>query len=142
MTSKIKATGPNMVFRFLHKRFCSYFLAKKFNFLFAFLLKFSLMSTLMFALCSCQALFSSRKITQEGLILPYIKNTANECYYLDEFMPTPNHLVTGKAGSLNLRYYTYNSASYKDWREKQIVLSFYSKDERCWSLFEEFFVLE
>lgn len=77
----------------------------------------------------------------QALLVPYIKNSPNECYYLDEFMPIPNNLVTGKSGSLSLRYYTYNRASYKDWHNKnQIILSFYSKDAQCWSLYEEYYV--
>ncbi len=92
-------------------------------------------------LMSCRTLFSPKAITEEGLLLPFLKNTANECYYLDEFMPTPNNLVTGKSGALNLRYYTFNSATYKEWQDKQIILSFYSKDDHCWSLFEEYYVV-
>lgn len=91
---------------------------------------------------SCASYFSTKKITSEGLTLPFIKNTANECYFLDEFMPVPNNMVTGRTGSISLRYYTYHSAFYKDWPESQIVLSFYSTDERCWSLFEEYFVVQ
>ena len=76
----------------------------------------------------------------DNLVLPFIKNSANECYYLDEFMPTPDNLVTGRTGSLSLRYYTYKHATFKDWQKKNIVLSFYSQDERCWSLFEEYYI--
>ena len=54
---------------------------------------------------------SSKK---NDLVLPFIKNSANECYFLDEFMPVPDNLVSGKSGGLKLRYYTYNKASYKD----------------------------
>lgn len=72
--------------------------------------------------------------------LPFIKNSANECYYLDEFMPVPDSLVSGESGKLRLRYYTYTKANYKDLEDKHIILSFYSDDERCWSLFEEFYV--
>lgn len=97
---------------------------------------------LAFLLSGCQMLFGTRKITGEGLIVPFIKNTPNECYFLDEFMPAPNHLVTGRSGSLNLRYYTYNAATYKDWQDLQIVLSFYSMDSRCWSLYEEYYIVE
>ena len=93
-------------------------------------------------LSGCAVLFSTKKVTQEGLVVPFIKNTPNECYFLDEFMPTPNALVTGRAGSIALRYYTFNSASYKEWKDKQIVLAFYSLDDRCWSLFEEYYVAE
>lgn len=86
---------------------------------------------------ACQTLFHSG---DEGVLLPFLKNSPQECYYLDEFMPVPNNLVSGKMGSLTLRYYTYNTATYKDWTDKRIVLSFYSTDEHCWSLFEEFYV--
>ena len=91
---------------------------------------------------ACQMLFSTKKLTDQGVSLPFLKNTPNECYYLDDFMPVPNNMVTGKSGSLSLRYYTYNGASYKDWQENQVILSFYSKDGRCWSLFEEYFVVD
>ncbi len=74
--------------------------------------------------------------------LPYLKNSANECYYLDEFMPVPDNLVTGLSGALKLRYYSFKFASYKDWSEREIVLSFYSRDDKCWSLFEEFYVVK
>ncbi len=72
--------------------------------------------------------------------VPYIRNSANECYYLDEFMPVPDSLVSGESGALKLRYYTYNSALYKDWAEREVILSFYSRDDKCWSLFEEFYL--
>jgi hypothetical protein len=93
-------------------------------------------------LSSCQLFFPPKGTTQDNLYLPYLKNTENECYYLDDFMPTPNNLVSGKAGSLSLRYYSYNSATYKEWQNKQIVLTFYSKDDHCWSLFEEYYIAD
>src|SRR5690349_10250226 len=34
----------------------------------------------------------------EAVYLPFLKNTPNECYYLDEFMPVPDGLVSGKNG--------------------------------------------
>ena len=74
--------------------------------------------------------------------IPYLKNTANECYYLDEFMPVPDNLVTGLSGSLKLRYYTFKAANYKDWAEREVVLSFYSRDDKCWSLFEESYIIQ
>jgi len=74
-----------------------------------------------------------------NVMLPFIKNSASECYFLDEFMPTPDNLVTGRSGHLNLRYYTFHNASFKDWSKRQITLSFYSVDEKCWSLFEEYY---
>ena len=81
-------------------------------------------------------------VVRDGVQLPYIKNTANECYYLDEFMPIPDNLVSGRSGKLRLRYYTYKSARYKDFKNKHIILSFYSTDERCWSLFEEYYITD
>lgn len=92
-------------------------------------------------LSGCQ-LFSPKITDPEGVVLPFIKNSANECYFLDEFMPLPNSLVTGKHGSVNLRYYTYNSANYKKYFNTRIILSFYSKDNHCWSLFEEYYVVD
>ena len=80
--------------------------------------------------------------TSDILSLPFIKNSPNECYYLDEFMPTPDNMVTGKTGTLSLRYYTYDKATFKDWSRSKIILSFYSNDDRCWSLFEEYYVGE
>ena len=73
--------------------------------------------------------------------VPYIRNSANECYYLDEFMPLPDSMVSGEAGILKLRYYTYSYANYKDWEDREVILSFYSRDDKCWSLFEEFYLL-
>ncbi len=72
--------------------------------------------------------------------IPFLRNSPNECYYLDEFMPVPDGMVAGKHGRLNLRYYTYKAASYKDWDQMHIVLAFYSQDDHCWSLFEEAYV--
>jgi len=74
--------------------------------------------------------------------LPFLKNSANECYFIDEFMPVPDGLVSGKSGALDLRYYSYKLANYKEWRAKEIMLSFYSKNGRCWSLFEEFYIAQ
>jgi len=89
-------------------------------------------------LAACQTAVSMKP--EQPVILPFIKNNPNECYYLDEFMPVPDNVVAGRSGSMSLRYYTYKMANYKDWQHKQIVLSFYSKDDRCWSLFEEYYV--
>lgn len=74
--------------------------------------------------------------------LPFLRNSPNECYYLDDFMPVPDGLVTGKSGSLDLRYYSYKTANYKEWSMKAIMLSFYSRNGRCWSLFEEYYIAE
>lgn len=81
---------------------------------------------------------SSTGIKNESVYVPYIKNSPNECYFLDEFMPVPDGLVSGKHGALALRYYTYRSANYKEWDDKHIILSFYSNNDQCWSLFEEY----
>ena len=72
----------------------------------------------------------------DAVYLPFLRNSANECYYLDDFMPVPDGLVTGKNGSMDLRYYSYKTANYKEWRLKQIMLSFYSRNGRCWSRYE------
>jgi hypothetical protein len=74
--------------------------------------------------------------------LPFLRNSANECYFLDEFMPLPDGLVAGKSGAMDLRYYSYKLANYKEWRAKQIMLSFYSKNGNCWSLYEEYYIVE
>jgi hypothetical protein len=104
-------------------------------------LKFKLLTTIALSLSMTGCLsFSARVKTADAVRLPFFKNTANECYFLDEFMPTPDAMVTGRSGSMNLRYYSYAAASYKDWDEMQVVLSFYSNDDRCWSLFEEYYV--
>jgi hypothetical protein len=90
------------------------------------------------------ALLASCATVQDNLSepvqVPFVKNSSTECYYLDEFMPTPDGLVTGKQGSMHLRYYTYKYATYKDWDRKHIMLSFYSNNDRCWSLFEEYYI--
>src|SRR5436190_17751011 len=81
--------------------------------------------SMMFANQACSTLgFSARIKTVDTVQIPMIKNSANECYYLDEFMPLPDGMVTGKAGNLSLRYYNYRAANYKDWEAKQVVLSF------------------
>lgn len=86
---------------------------------------------------SCQTFTD---VVVEPVEIPFFKNTPNECYYLDDFMPVPDGMVPGKSGTLNLRYYSYKYAKYKDWNKRKVVLSFYSQDSRCWSLFEEYYV--
>ena len=76
---------------------------------------------------------------EETVTLPFIKNSASECYYLDDFMPTPQNLVTGKQGLLNLRYYSYRNSHYKMNDYRNLILCFYSHDNHCWSLFEEYY---
>ena len=92
------------------------------------------------ALSGCKTAVSTG--SADPTFLPFLKNSPNECYYLDEFMPVPDSLVAGKAGAMDLRYYSYKMANYKEWRAKQIMLSFYSKNGRCWSLFEEYYIAE
>lgn len=98
---------------------------------------------IVFVLSGCSTLkrvaWSGKRRANDRVVLPFLKNSPNECYFLDEFMPAPNNLVTGRSGSLNLRYYTYNLATYKEWPKHRIILSFYSTDLQCWSLFEEFY---
>ena len=94
----------------------------------------------MLFLAGCETLVKLEGRTP--VVLPYIKNTANECYYLDDFMPVPDSMVTGEAGLLRVRYYTYKFANYRNWQNREIVLSFYSRDEKCWSLFEEFYLVQ
>lgn len=89
---------------------------------------------------SCRAMVSTGGV--DPTFLPFLRNSPNECYYLDDFMPVPDGLVTGKSGNLDLRYYSYKTANYKEWTTKAIMLSFYSRNGRCWSLFEEYYIAE
>ncbi len=107
------------------------------------LLKISVLVILALTTASCQTVkswFEVKVRPSTSVQLPFIKNSANECYYLDEFMPIPDSMVTGKSGPVSLRYYTYRGAKYKEWADQNIVLSFYSQDQKCWSLFEEYLV--
>ena len=45
--------------------------------------------------CACETLIKIEGATPVNL--PYIKNTANECYYLDDFMPVPDAIVSGES---------------------------------------------
>ncbi len=89
-------------------------------------------------LAGCQASVAVKP--EEPVVLPFLKNTPNECYFLDDFMPTPERLVSGRSGTAKLRYYVYKLAKYKELQHNQVVLAFYSADERCWSLYEERYV--
>jgi len=90
-------------------------------------------------LASCKTMFSPPTFSAQPVNVPYLKNSSNECYFLDDFMPTPDGLVSGRSGAMNLRYYSYKVANYKELQRMQINLAFYSSDLRCWSLFEEFY---
>ena len=92
-----------------------------------------------FSITSCKTMLSTSSINAQPVNVPYLKNNANECYFLDDFMPTPDGMVSGRSGALNLRYYSYKIASYKELKSVKINLAFYSSDQRCWSLFEEFY---
>ena len=102
-----------------------------------FFVRFVFAVCLVYSLAGCATVQDN---LSDPVAVPFVKNSSTECYYLDDFMPTPDGLVTGKHGSLYLRYYTYKYASYKDWDRKQIMLSFYSNNDRCWSLFEEYYI--
>lgn len=86
----------------------------------------------------CATLPERRKDLGVGVILPFMRMDGGECYYLDDFMPTPDNMVSGKSSGLFLRYYTFRSATYKTWESERVMLAFYSRDNRCWSLFEEY----
>ena len=103
-------------------------------------MKVLLISIILFLTASCETVIKTN--VETVVQLPFLKNTSSECYYLDEFMPMPDALVTGESGSLKLRYYTYKAANYKDKLNTSIVLYFYSDNNKCWSLFEEYFVVE
>ena len=97
---------------------------------------------ILFLTFSCQSMMgdmslSGGKDQVVDVIIPFLRNSSNECYYLDEFMPAPDSMVSGESGGMKLRYYTYLKAQYKEWRSFTILLSFYSLDRKCWSLFEE-----
>jgi hypothetical protein len=49
-------------------------------------------------------------------------------------------MVSGRSGATKLRYYVYRLAKYKEYQHNQVVLAFYSSDDRCWSLYEERYV--
>lgn len=76
--------------------------------------------------------------TAPPVMLPYLRLDTTECYFIDDFLPTPDSLVTGRVGGLFTRYYSYGLATYKEWDAHKVMLSFFSKDNRCWALFEEF----
>jgi hypothetical protein len=87
---------------------------------------------------SCVGVPERRKDTGFSVILPFMRMDGGECYYLDDFMPTPDNMVSGKSAGLFLRYYTFRSATYKVWDRERVMLAFFSRDNRCWSLFEEY----
>lgn len=87
---------------------------------------------------SCIGIPEFRKDLGTPVSLPFLRMEPSECYYVDDFMPTPDNLVTGRNGGLYLRYYTYTNAIYKIWNKEKLMLAFFSKDNRCWSLFEEY----
>jgi hypothetical protein len=96
---------------------------------------------LLLCLGGCLSLFSENaKDLGVPTEIPPLRTEATECYFLDEFMPTPDSLVTGKTQGVHLRHYTYNKALLRVWGQKKVTLSFYSRDNHCWSLFERHFL--
>ena len=66
------------------------------------------MAATVILLAGCQTSLAVKP--EEPVALPYLKNTPNECYFLDDFMPTPERMVSGRSGSAKLRYYVYKVA--------------------------------
>ena len=97
-----------------------------------------LLATLCAGAAGCVTTPEKRKDLGVSTVLPFMRMDGNECYYLDDFMPTPDNMVLGKSSGLYLRYYTFRSATYKTWESERVMLAFYSRDNRCWSLFEEY----
>jgi hypothetical protein len=97
-----------------------------------------LLFLLFLILVSCVGVPEERKDLGFTVSLPFMRMEPSECYYLDDFIPTPDSMVTGRSNGLYLRYYTYKSAVYKVWEKEKVMLAFYSRDNRCWSLFEEY----
>ena len=92
----------------------------------------------LFCFTACVGVPERRKDVGFPVVLPFMRMDGGECYYLDDFMPTPDNMVSGKSSGLYLRYYTFRSATYKVWEQEKVMLAFYSRDNRCWSLFEEY----
>ncbi|MBM3383040.1 MAG: hypothetical protein FJY29_11435 [Betaproteobacteria bacterium] len=97
-----------------------------------------LVALLLVLLGGCASMPERRKELSHPVTLPFMRMEPGECYYLDDFMPTPDSMVSGKSSGLYLRYYTFSSAVYKVWERERVMLAFYSRDNRCWSLFEEY----
>lgn len=89
------------------------------------------------ALSACTSTSDAEKSKPVAVTLPFMRVDTSECYFIDDFLPTPDNLVTGKSSGYFLRYYTYKVAKYKDWDSAKLMLSFYSRDSRCWSLYDE-----
>lgn len=89
-------------------------------------------------LTACVGVPERRKDAGFAVMLPFMRMDGGECYYLDDFMPTPDNMVSGKSSGLHVRYYTFRSATYKAWEQERVMLAFYSRDNRCWALFEEY----
>lgn len=100
--------------------------------------KWTLAFALLLVLASCKSVPEGRKDLAAPIVLPIMRVEPTECYFLDDFLPTPDNMVTGRSGGMYLRYYTYKSAVYKYWERESVMLSFFSRDNRCWSLFEEY----
>lgn len=91
---------------------------------------------MMFCLASCVSMRQNE--LRSAVDLTFLQTCdMRECYYLDDFMPTPDSLTAGKSGGLYTRHYNYTKALYSDHVEGHIILSFYSPDKSCWTLFRE-----
>ena len=98
-----------------------------------------MLKTLLLAQLLVAGCVSSMNIKRAAPVdLPLLINTANECYYIEDFLPVPNNILSGQSGKYAVRKYFYKNANYKDKLETDMMLSFYSKDGRCWSLYEEY----
>lgn len=71
--------------------------------------------------------------------LPSLEREGSQsCYVIEDLLPKPNLLKKEQTSQFSLRYYTYTNAQYKDWKSVGVVLAFYSVDNHCWSLFDEY----
>lgn len=104
----------------------------------ALIVKKTLLLIVLLLFVGCVGVPERRKDLGFPVVLPFMRMDSTECYYLDDFMPTPDNMVSGKSAGLYLRYYTFRSATYKVWEQERVMLAFFSRDNRCWSLFEEY----
>jgi hypothetical protein len=52
----------------------------------------------------CAIVPEKRKDFGITVTLPFMRMEAGECYFIDDFMPTPDNMVSGRSGGLWLRY--------------------------------------
>jgi hypothetical protein len=98
----------------------------------------SLISTLLLIISFIYSCNNTSVVIKFPVVIPFMELAdSGECYYIDDFLPIPIALVEGKSGGLYIRHYSYSSAIYKNNKEVNIMLSFYSQDKRCCALYEE-----